>query len=545
MKKYKIFLGLSLPILATSFLTVSAKKCDGGTEKPGNQTVYNKLKSFSFDELSTDSYQKDKQWYELGSHNLVTKELSEQELKEYAIPDFIRKYKKESYKPSEKVKQEKIDEIYNDVFEKIYKDIESILKYQKVAIKKFANFSPKDYDLKKHYSEKFKEMASEMESNMEGLDTSFKNYISSGNEHDFIEAKITALAIIYGGKSEGIFKKSFINNFFRNLQLIPEKGHGYFEKDKEKKLANIQLNQTQKNPEFEELRKVLVNRDTKPVKFYIDKKFGDNFELKTEPEWFKKYVSQFEEQSNPFTPEQRISYFHSVAIELELARQIYAIAGEGYEMDFQFTNNGYSYNVVNDKLEVTLEKGLRWVTSGSQYVELREFIINKINEIVDERWDDAKKVEAVTNYILWKYEYASDEELAPFKNGSGLSLADPLNITKDKNNAVVCDGYARTFSLFMHFLNIKSRYYGGTGYLKGKSVDAEDSELHAWNEVYIEINGKKAWYPIDLTWTDNESSEHDTSFEQKFILKDDNFRDKHEPDPLYKFFYSEKQEPIV
>lgn len=544
MKKYKIFLGLSLPILATSFLTVSAKKCHGGGEKISNEDIYKKLKSFSFEELLTDSYQ-DKKWYELGSHNLETQGLTEQELKNYPIPEFVRKYKKESYKPSEKIKQDKIDEIYKDVFEKVYQDIELVLKYQKVALKKFANFSPKDYDLKKHYSEKFKEMASEMETNMEGLDSAFKNFISTGNEHQFIEAKIISMGIIYGTKSEGIFKKSFINNFLRNLQLIPEKGHGYFEKDKEAKLANIQLNKAQKNSQFEELRKVLVDREVKPVKFYIDKKFGENFELKTEPEWFKKYVSQFEDPAKPFSPEDRSSYFHSVAIELELARQIYAIAGEGYEMDFQFSNHGYTSKVVNDKLEITFDNGLRWITFGKEYQVLKEFIINKINEIIDDRWDDVKKVEAVTNYILWKYEYASDEEAAQYKNSLGLSVADPLNITKDKDNTVVCDGYARTFSLFMHFLNIKSRYYGGTGYLQGKSISAEDAELHAWNEVYLDINGKKAWYPIDLTWTDNETLGHDTSFEQKFILKNDNFRDKHEPDPLYKFFYSDKEEPIV
>ena len=578
--KLKYFLTLassSLVILPISLISAKCKKDDtpnNPNQKPNenqnpqlNQELGKKIEkeddltSFSYENLTHDVY-KDKKWYDLQSYELEDKKV-DRGLLQATASTFIAIYKLEKFLniPNAKISKERITELYNEYFQRIHIDLEKISKYKRIAMKKFARFEKiSDYNLKEYYKNKFDKMIEEASSNLDGMATKFINYIEQGKskESEFIESAIISINLIYGNKktkTTGIIDEQIIKIFARMLDLVPEEEYGYFQKNREKKLNSLKINQKQDEPKKEELRQALLKRKNKEITLNLAKKFSkDTYKFKDAPEWLNEYISQFEDPKKPYSKDQKEEILKASAIELELARQAYLLTGDGYDYDFSFTNWDYVEEKKQDSTEITLKNGLKFLTQDEKFEDLKWFIINKLNEIVDERWTDLQKVEAVVNYIMWKYEYASDEELNSYKNASGLSLADPYNITLKSKNKVVCDGYARTLSLFLYYLGIPNRYIGGRGYKDGISHSTDpknDSELHAWNEVYLDINGKKGWYPIDLTWSDHETNYEDPNdpgnqmlFDHSLVLNSQDFRDKHVADPLFKYFYIDKVLPL-
>ncbi|WP_406618084.1 transglutaminase domain-containing protein [Mycoplasmopsis lipophila] len=496
-----------------------------------NPPKLNELKSYSYEELLNLD---EKSLYKLSSHNHSSNEIDVTSV----VSKYNRKYALNSYS-STKIDQSKIKEMYDETFEKVYQSVEEYTKYWTLIEERFTNFKNSDYDLYSFFSPYVNKVINDVETLMEKLDSKFRELLEQNNQSLLNELKTKAATIVNQAKSaiNNNKNKKEIKAFKRLINLVPEKGHNYFEKDKEQKLSKLKMYQTHSDSYLEKLRKIVSEHSEDRYKLEYDLKYNQEFNMESDPNWFAEYISQFENPNKPFDNDTKWWLMHAVAHELELSRYIYKAMGEGWNIDFSLLNE---YNPLdpaknNNKYYVDVEKGFKWTTSSQKWKELKEYIINKLNQIIDDRWTDLQKAEAVHNYILWRYNYATNSEVKKYKNSQGYSLADPYNIVSGGN--VVCDGYARTYALFMYFLNIPTRYYGGKGELNGSE------ELHAWNEVYLDINGKKGWYPVDLTWNDGKTkSGIDYNF--KYFLKDDYFRDSHMADPLFRIFYSDKATPL-
>ncbi|WP_406615855.1 transglutaminase domain-containing protein [Mycoplasmopsis hyopharyngis] len=578
MKKRKIILGSIAPIIFAIPISMISASCDGTTVKPqptpnptpnpgqpdpnpnpnpnpdpqpnlpnlisapevpvlesGKTHIFNnpsqisELKSYSYKQLVEDT--SNKKMYDLKSHTVATRkvELNNVESKiqrKYALTNFS----------SQNVSADRIKELYEQSFEKLYAEIDIIGKYMTLSQTKFAHLVNTDYDLNAYFFPKLQSIYSTMESKLSSVEQAFNTILQNGDSSDNVskltQATSSALTTIKKVPTSSNNKKT-IDSFIRNVTLVPDKEHRYFENDKDAKLGKIKLYQANNDPYLENIRKVVGNHSAEKFKLEFPNEFKDDFEFKQEPRWFIDYVKQFN-NPNGFSDEEKYWLMHACASELEIARYIYKTLGDGWNLDFNMLGN-YQNPVEGDKYYLDLHEGVKWITPQDKFKELQSFIITKLNDIIDDRWDNVQKAEAVHNYILWKYKYATSSEVSKYKNKLGYSLADPYNIVVGGN--VVCDGYARTYALFMYFLNIPCRYYGGTGELNGSE------ELHAWNEVYLDINGKKGWYPVDLTWNDS-NGDKNTNYTYKYFLVNNHFRDSHMADPLFEYFYHDKPNPI-
>jgi transglutaminase-like putative cysteine protease len=100
---------------------------------------------------------------------------------------------------------------------------------------------------------------------------------------------------------------------------------------------------------------------------------------------------------------------------------------------------------------------------------------------------DREKVKAVHDWMVKNIQYDYDNYLAnkiPFRSYQvdGAMLY----------GKAVCEGYAKTFELFMNALGIDCRT------VKGEASDESGWGGHAWNAVKLD----GVWYYIDVTWDD-------------------------------------------
>lgn len=502
---------------------------EGKTHIFNNPSEIKELKSYSYDVLAKDNTHK--KMYDLKSHKVQKRAIDLKNVES----KIQRKYALDNFN-SEKISIDKIKELYEQSFEKVYQEIDVIGKYMTLSKTKFAHLANTDYDLNAYFFPKFESIYSTMENKLSAVEQAFNTILQNGDSSDNVskltKATTSALEEVKKVPTSSNNKKN-IEKFVNSVTLIPDKEHRYFESNKNEKLAKLKLYQPNSDPYLENIRQLVGNHSAQKFKIEFPSHFQEEFKLEQDPKWFLDYIKQFN-NPNGFSDDERYWLMHACASELELARYIYKTFGDGWNLDFNMLGN-YQNPVENDKYYLDLHEGIKWITPQDKFKELQSFIITKLNDIIDDRWDDVKKAEAVHNYILWRYKYATNSEVSKYKNKLGYSLADPYNIVS--GGSVVCDGYARTYSLFMYFLNIPCRYYGGTGEING------NEELHAWNEVYLDINGQKGWYPVDLTWNDGED-EKNLNFTQKYFLVNNYFRDSHMADPLFEYFYHDKPNPI-
>ncbi|WP_406615853.1 transglutaminase domain-containing protein [Mycoplasmopsis hyopharyngis] len=495
-----------------------------------NPSEIKELKSYSYDTLLKDNTVR--KMYELKSHKVEKRTIDVKDVES----KIKRKYVLDKFS-SDKILANRIKELYEQSFGKIYEEIDVIGKYMTLSKTKFAHLTNTDYDLNAYFFPKLESIYSAMESKLSSIEKTFNTILQNGETSENV-SKLTQVAAsvleeVKKIPSSSTTNRNAIKKFINSVTLVPDKEHRYFENKRNEKLGKLKLYQPNSDPYLENIRKIVGNHSAEKFKIEFPTQFQGEFKLEQHPKWFVDYLKQYDNASS-FTANDIYSLMHSCASELEMARYIYKTFGEGWNIDFTMLGE-YKNFIENNKYYLDINEGIEWITPQDKFKELQSFIITKLNDIIDDRWDDVKKAEAVHNYILWKYKYGTDDEVDKYKNSLGYSVADPYNIISGGN--VVCDAYSRTYALFMYFLNIPCRYYGGTGTLDGSS------ELHAWNEVYLDINGQKGWYPLDLTWNDGKGDKN-TNYTYEFFLVNNRFRESHIPDPLFEFFYHDKPNPI-
>jgi len=101
-----------------------------------------------------------------------------------------------------------------------------------------------------------------------------------------------------------------------------------------------------------------------------------------------------------------------------------------------------------------------------------------LDDVIYDGMTDLEKEMAIHDYIVLNCAYDTSLKAPDTFNAYGVLI----------RKTAVCDGYARTFKLFMDRLGIPCQYVTGIG----------NGGPHAWNRV--QIGGH--WYQIDVTWGD-------------------------------------------
>jgi|GEM_PF-3557637 len=106
-----------------------------------------------------------------------------------------------------------------------------------------------------------------------------------------------------------------------------------------------------------------------------------------------------------------------------------------------------------------------------------------LDEVIFPGMTDLEMELAIHDYIVLNCAYDTTYGADDTYNAYGVIV----------RKTAVCDGYARSFKLFMNRLGIPCQYVTGLGVNSSGS-----SEAHAWNR--IQIGGE--WYQVDTTWAD-------------------------------------------
>ncbi len=185
----------------------------------------------------------------------------------------------------------------------------------------------------------------------------------------------------------------------------------------------------------------------------------------------------------------------------------YAIGLEVKNSDMLFWALQFGARPVFDSTNAVSEKMLNY------YLQAK----NILNSILPENATDYEKALIIAEYIMANSFYDSNYSSVTGQNKYSSKYHFLEGFFDD--GLIVCDGYAKIYSLLCNMEGIKN--YVVSGY---------DGGSHAWNKVYLDIDGagatyQPAWYMVDLTWCDQSGIklEGKQAFNHNyFLLSDDN-----------------------
>lgn len=515
--------------------------------------------SRSHSDLATAKYL-NKPLYQLGNYNIETN--TEAPKLPFSIVADEDKYSLEYY--SKQNASVNIVDKYAKSFGILYPYMRKVSKYIKVS-SDFDKAIASDFRMGNYFKELMLDAQTVLESYENNFNIILQNYINTKP---------------YYGQSADIQWESqynlLLNNLKKNTKTLEDiikferaynllrtnSNYSYYANanDRQNKENNLLINKRSKFEELNKLKNIFKNRKSVPgMKLPFEE---DLFYINTLPNnltnWFRQYINNsFVDKFENWTEAQKINQFNFVSYELELARFLYVAAGEGYyetlsslgafniptNADKNPINHTFNLNITKFNFRYSSNENMSEVNVQSHEQELNNFVLNKINQIIDRRWTDLQKVEAVHNYILWKMEYENNQtNINKYQNSLGLSLADPYNIVK--NGKIVCDGYARIFVKFMYHLGIPARYIGGLSF---DPNNPSGGQPHAWNEVWLDLGDGGKWYPLDLTNSDTSTGQEGYSYRYFLKNKDSKniaFSQTHKIDSVQHIFYSDKPKPI-
>ena len=162
---------------------------------------------------------------------------------------------------------------------------------------------------------------------------------------------------------------------------------------------------------------------------------------------------------------------------------------------------------IGDINDVHIYHNNQCIQCGSFDDESKHLAKTIINEIIQEDWQEWKKVKAIHDYLCENVTYDIENYTNNCIPQDSYGVLGAL-----KNKTAVCSGYALSFELLCETINIECEYVSGTN-TKGSA--------HAWNQV--KIDGK--WYNIDVTWDDLDKQIITglTYFYEYFLVDDESF----------------------
>ncbi len=156
--------------------------------------------------------------------------------------------------------------------------------------------------------------------------------------------------------------------------------------------------------------------------------------------------------------------------------------------------------------------------SGERRKEINEKIEEKFKNLTINEYSEYLISAYIHDLIISKTEYAYKLDGTPEDASWAHDIVGYLELGK-----VVCEGYARTFQLYLSYFNVDCIYVSGD----------TPRERHAWNLVKLEDD---QWYWYDLTWDDgalsNSYSYFCVSYTESPLNDGELFKDTHRPSTL-------------
>lgn len=187
--------------------------------------------------------------------------------------------------------------------------------------------------------------------------------------------------------------------------------------------------------------------------------------------------------------------------------------------DFAYMTRRNTMNVTSsDQLFFAFEHGYKPVaTSGSPAERMLIKAKTVARRIIDDSMDDTAKLRAIYSYLVREiaYDYGI-VALTSQTNGDKVAFAKCSSYYLEgifDYNIAVCDGISKAFCVLAGLEDIKCVRVTSTN--------------HAWNKVYIDVNGdgSKAWYGIDATWGNQALKYSETAMGEYLTIEDFLFTD--------------------
>ncbi len=173
------------------------------------------------------------------------------------------------------------------------------------------------------------------------------------------------------------------------------------------------------------------------------------------------------------------------------------------------------------------------IISDSQTQQVYDEAVAVLRTICDDTMTEYQKVLAIYDWIITNVTY--DTNLFEGHIDAGKPSVDYDGYYLDGvflHHKAVCDGKAKAFALLCGMEGIRCLRVTGTA---TQPANPSDKSGHAWNKVFIDIdgNGVREWYIVDTTWGDRSTKDDlDNVFENLsytyFLLRDSDVSSTHE-----------------
>lgn len=173
------------------------------------------------------------------------------------------------------------------------------------------------------------------------------------------------------------------------------------------------------------------------------------------------------------------------------------------------------------------------IISDSQTQQVYDEAVAVLRTICDDTMTEYQKVLAIYDWIITNVAY--DTNLFEGNIDAGKPSVDYDGYYLDGvflHHKAVCDGKAKVFAMLCGMEGIRCLRVTGTA---SQPANPSDKSGHAWNKVFIDIdgNGVREWYIVDTTWGDRSTKDDlDNVFENLsytyFLLRDSDVSSTHE-----------------
>jgi hypothetical protein len=137
-----------------------------------------------------------------------------------------------------------------------------------------------------------------------------------------------------------------------------------------------------------------------------------------------------------------------------------------------------------------------FMTDNSQAELVYETAKDVLRQIIDDNMSEYEKVLAIHDYVVYNtvydryvYSLATNEEDNTLLPEYSVFYLEGVLL----DGVAVCDGIAKTVAMLANMEGIEAVKING-------EAGTTSTIGHAWNKVYIEINGEYNWFVIDATW---------------------------------------------
>ena len=180
----------------------------------------------------------------------------------------------------------------------------------------------------------------------------------------------------------------------------------------------------------------------------------------------------------------------------------------------------------SDQLYMVVTYGAKpiFVEEDSQAEQVYEAAKNVLREIIDDEMSEYEKMLAIFDYVSFNtvYDYYILNLAVNNPNYDGIANFKAFYLEGVLlDGKAVCDGIAKTIALLASMEGIEAVK------INGQAGSEESTVSHAWNKVYLEIDGVSNWYMLDATWNDIPASSEEYLSHRYFLLSDTDIEDSH------------------